>query len=266
MKNIAILLFLAVAALFSPVAALCDDDGKLGDFEGEVEDGDDGGSAGSSEFALFMAEFLVRVAPELLFYFEGEDSLFYDGKFWTKGYSHFPYETSEVGMYSYDSDKWYSLSLGGGIFYESFDISSFELSGRFMPAAFLGLEFNSVFLYENISGRRQYSLTMYDLHLNYQRVRADRFSLWWGAGFRMMIGEKSNGGFSMNLGAACYLTKPISLSGAFRFGWINSVFVDDYDLNINFHIKRAQLYVGYKKYVAGASSLDGLRSGFIVWF
>jgi len=241
--------------------------GKLADFEDKIkekkEEPEDDSNHRSHSGIFFFIEspgdifFLPRL---LIGTFPGEDSLFYEGRFWHRHFSDYPYWIKNEGIYSRRTGKKISIHFAGHYFYNSSVLQGFHINGRIYPLPFLGLEFRYTDLTEKLHTRNDH-LRLYDAYINYDRIRSRRWVLWWGLGVKGLQGDDTYHGLSFNFGTEIYPKNPISLNMLLNVGSLNSQTVSEFQIKVNWHIQRDIIYLGYQYFSTGGLVLDGIIFG-----
>jgi hypothetical protein len=298
MSIVPILVWLLLLLVFClPIAAEEGDEKKvqIEEFEETVEDDNEDNRRDREEDGSSLL-WEVIMNPRLLFgllvVFPGEDSLMYHGRFWNCYFSDYPYMHMDVGRFSARSGKRFAMSYWGYYFYGGSGLRGFGLRSRIAAWPYLGVELHLTDLTERLGNwegsrkrpDRSYSLSkpfsrsavgasrktgvqedhlqLYAIFLDYYRVRADQWALWWGVGMKGMEGNRSYHGPAFNLGTEIYPFRPLSLSLECNVGVLNDRTVSDLLLQLNGHVHRTMFYVGYQRFSAGSTVLDGAIGGF----
>jgi len=248
-----------------------EDKGKIDEFENEIEKKEDNNQVkhyednGEGEHSSFWGSLITEIVikPVLFGLFigsSGEDSSFYSVNLWNSYLSDFPYQSPEIGFYSKTSDKKFAINLSGHYFYESSQLQGFNVRGRILPWPFLSLDMEVTDLTEDLKNREDY-LQLYHVFINYHRVRAQRWNLWWGLGAEGLKGNKTYWGPAFNIGTTIYPINPISFTVNYNIASINSKGVAELLLHLNWHFSRVMLYVGYQRFSAGSAIINGAIAG-----
>jgi len=243
--------------------------GKIGDFEDQVkktnrEDSEEEDENEEVSFGLF---FFINSPDDILFLprlligtFLGEDSLVYYGNFWQVSFSDYPYCTKDDGLFAHRFGKDFSLQFSSHYFYNSDVLQGIGLRAHLSPRPILGVEIHYTDLTEKLKTRYDH-LRLYDIFLNYYRVRKPRWVVWWGIGLKGMQGDNSYQGFGFNLGTDVYPVQPVSLHLDYSKGWINGQSLSEFLIRMNLHLQRTIFFIGYQRFSAGSSVLDGAVFG-----
>ncbi len=240
--------------------------GKLGDFEDDVDKGDDseGFSDGGGEvsFFFFLENLdLLRFVPQALVTgFPYEDSLLYGGRYWQSTFSDYPYAPGQAGLFLPGAGKRFSLHFSGHFFRESSRLQGLGLRARWSPNPYLALIAHYTDLTEELTTRNDH-LRLYDLLVNYYRVRQPHWTLWWGLGLKGFQGDFTHNGFAFNLGTEFYPFAPLSVQVNYSYGFVGASGVQEWYLRLGWHIKRHILFLGYQQFSAGSTVIDGVVLG-----
>ncbi len=178
------------------------------------------------------------------------------------GYSDYPYSSNSDGIYDKYSLKKYSLYSTMSYFRESNTLSALNFNARLSPLPAISFELNYSDFTEILKTRYDH-LRMYDIFINYNRLKYDNIALWWGLGFKGMMGDRSHGCFGLNLGTNIFLPGiPLSLGINYNIGGFESTNVSDFSSKIRYHRDRFEISIGYRRYAAGQVSINGWTLGF----
>ncbi len=245
--------------------------GEIGNFEDQVkknkgddsekddEEEDDEGSFGvfffmdSPDDILFVPRLLIGTFP-------GEDSLIYYWNFWQVSFSDYPYCRKDNGLFAQRFGKEFSLQFSSHYFYNSKNLQGIGFRAQLSPRPYVGAEIHYTDLTEELNTRYDH-LRLYDVFLNYYRVRKPVWAVWWGIGFKGMQGDNSYQGFALNLGTDIYPVQPVSFRVSYNRGWINGSSLSEFFIRGNLHFRRTVFFIGYHRFSAGSSILDGVAFG-----
>jgi len=247
--------------------------GKIGEFEkalaGEDEEEDNDGQQ-STESGSPVFSFFFDVFDDAFLYLTfgpifPDDSVSFGNWLWQRGFTAYPYEENEPGLYSEHSAKRYAVSFSSHYFYNSTRLNGMGVNGWLAPFPFLAVEFQFTDLTEEYPGGFDH-IRFYSFFANYFRVRRSHWQFWWGVGAKFIEGSLNKGGMAFNLGMNLYPIKPFSGSFNYNISAINSRSVGDLRLQLNFHLRRANFYIGYQRYSVGGVVLDGMLLGAGLYF
>ena len=106
-------------------------------------------------------------------------------------------------------------------FRESSSMNALSFNARLSPTPVISFEINYSDFTEKL-GTRYDHLRMYDVFLNYNRVKLDNFALWWGIGIKGIMGDRSNNALALNFGTNIFIPNaPVSLSFNFNVGYFD---------------------------------------------
>ncbi len=178
------------------------------------------------------------------------------------GYSDYPYCINSDGIYDKQSQKKYSIYSNMSYFRESNTLSAFNFNARLSPLPAISVELNYSDFTEILKTRYDH-LRMYDIFINYNRLKFENFSLWWGIGYKGLMGDRSHHGIGLNLGTNIFLPGiPVSLGINYNIGSFKSTNVSDFSPKIRFHRNRFEISIGYRRFVAGQVLISGWILGF----
>ena len=169
------------------------------------------------------------------------------------------------GLYDKSSLKKYSVHTNFNYFRESSNLTAFNFNARLSPAPPVTFEINYSDFKEELRTRYDH-LRMYDIFINYNRFKFENFALWWGLGYKGFIGDRSHGGFAINLGTNIFLPNtPVSFSINYNAGFIETTTVQDFSPKVRYHLNRAEISLGYRYYNAGQVSISCITVGFGIY-
>lgn len=270
-----LLLSMAFSISLDPALAQEQEEGKLEEFESSVdkdskkkkkekEEEEDEDSKGSFLGNLCGAV-VLRLTPAILFGSSLEDTLVYAGSFWAPRFSDYPYAHPNEGQYSSRIGKWGALKFSSHYFRDDSDLHGIGIRGRLSPASFLNIDINFTGLKEELSSGNDH-LLFYDVVVNYYRVRLNRWTLWYGFGFKAMKGNEAHYGGSFNLGTEIYPIRPISLYFNVNEGFVGESSLSELLLRLSIHLQRSMIFAGYQKLSTDAETIDGFIGGIGVHF
>jgi len=257
-----------------PIIASADDKdkGKLDQFEKALEDttmkdkkkttndSKENDTITDDSFAgqlfLHASLFVFR----LYTYFPGENEALYNGDLFSVKFQKYPYAFDKDGLMTFDEGKFYSINMSTNYLYESADLNGVGFKLRFSPITFFNFTYQATRLYEETDDGSN-RLTISDFHLNYYRFRLPEFTMWWGLGSKLISGDNDYSGFSYNHGFEWYVHPPVSVHYNYKASNINTVFVSDHALKLNYHWKPYFMYIGYQSFNAGNISIKGCSIG-----
>ncbi|MDP1677473.1 MAG: hypothetical protein Q8L88_11465 [Bacteroidota bacterium] len=218
------------------------------------------------EVVGFFAVAIGYVVVGTLIKFPGEDSSVYDNTFWTRGFTEYPYSNPEQGMFSQASNKTFAFFFSGHRFFDGNNLTGY--SGRLFvsPHQSFNLEAHIVDLSEKLKTKTDH-LRFYNFFIDYNRIKSERFSVWWGLGMKGMNGPTVNKtGFALNSGFEIFPVAPISIMTNYNIGFINKNSLQEFLFAGNFYINRYNFSFGYQCFTVGAPVLDGMILGMTFHF
>ena len=257
--------------------------GTLAQFEEEVDKGsdkhkhdgdngngdDDDGTNSLEDAAIELAAHILWeirwafIGP--LFGFPVENVQHYDGTFWHRKFTPYPYSGSRDGLFSETEGKPMALDVSGYYFLHDSDLTGIGFRGRLSPSPVFNLEVNYVELSEQLMTRVD-NLTVYNLLVNYYRVRLNDWTLWWGLGIKGLHGESTHNGFAFDVGTEIYPQRPFSFYLNYTGGFLNSTYVPEFYGALNLHLNRFAVFVGYQWWSARSADITGLVAGLKINF
>lgn len=220
-------------------------------------------SDGSGWFEFFGEAFFYFY--EVLFEFPGEEELPMSEASITK----YPYYTSKKGNYNYELDdnfRVFRAEFVGRYVSESNDIKSMDLNLDLRFEKRVGIDFGYRKLWEKNPEFGNDQLGLFNLLVNYHRIRSEQFDLWWGIGTTYVGGNVRKFGFTYTVGAEWFIAKPISMEMNFNQTFINAETVDKFNIFLNYHLNRYKLTGGYDQLKLGSQKFTSLTFGVGVFF
>ncbi len=184
-------------------------------------------------------------------------------------FAEYPYDTPYSGLYRPAGDLGFRSRVYAGMHFLN---NEQNLSGGFMqvkysPIRALTVEFNHLQLFESIEGQKELELLGFStLAAHYNRLRHHRIHAWWGVGLSQMSGQQRYGGPSLLAGTTIFIKRPLSLHLEGQAMWLNTVAVQFYQARIQAHVKRFQIYAGYKGILVDGNHFPAWTLGTGVWF
>lgn len=208
--------------------------------------------------AMEVFEFFLK---GIFYQFPGENEELYDNTFWSRSYTDFPYSNSDAGRFMPHSGKSFAFSFGGYVFTDTDRLSG--AGGRLFasPHPVLNFEVEFLDLSEKLAMRTD-KLRFYEFFVNYNRIKADRVSLWWGLGAKGMSGGGANSsGLGINAGLELFPFSPVSFLFNANVGFLPQKPLSELLLVMNYSVDRFEVKGGYQRFVTGEAVLDGLVLG-----
>jgi hypothetical protein len=249
--------------------------GKIGQFEDAAKSDSSQSSSSSNqpsyhpsspEEESIMQQITNYMLLGIFFQFPDENEVFYDGKFWERSFSEYPYRHPGIGMFADSSTKWFLLSFNGAFITDGDRISGY--GGRLFVSPFpvINLQFQFTDLAEKLTTHTD-RIRFYDVLLNYNRVKTEIVSIWWGLGFSGFEGPTTHSsGPALDFGMEFYPIEPVSLSGSYIIAGLKTSSLKEGLIRINVHFSRSYGSLGYQSFSIGSSTLDGVIIGGGMWF
>jgi hypothetical protein len=256
MKKLILVLFLALTLTFADNPRGGDEDGggKLDDIEKDIERGE-----GDYEAIFEILFFLIIHFPDLIF---GIGELFFgsleeEGEY---GYSKYPYYYSTDGLYSTSSTFTSAGNIKLSYLHESINLHGYEFHATLYPAKKLSFDIAVKKFGENY-GLSSDDLLLADAFVNFQRVRLEHFDLRWGFGAKMFDAENRYFGPAYNLAFDIYGMKPVSINFQYTGALINYSYINDLNVDLNFHNRNLMFFIGYNYFGSNSVSINSFRVG-----
>ncbi|MFC2088992.1 hypothetical protein ACFLSX_05260 [Calditrichota bacterium] len=231
--------------------------GRLADFEEEIKNNSDDNDDEDQSSGFIAFDGSPRGIFNVLIITEDE----LKRRTWYKGYSDYPYSSHSIGVFSEKSLKTFSIISELEYFHHNMDLTGINFNSRLSPYPLFTFEFRYTDLTEKMKTRYDH-LKLYDIFINYNRLKHERISFWWGIGMKGILGDRPYNGFAINAGIEIFPIAPVSLSSNFNLGFLNGTEVYDFSIKLKYHIERFQLSLGYQKFAVGLSSINGITFGF----
>jgi hypothetical protein len=214
----------------------------------------------------YLIEGTVYVVSGTLFQFPGEDSSIHDNTFWTRGFTNYPYFEPDAGVFSLYSNKTFAFSFSGHRFSDGNNLTGYSVRLFASPHQAINLEAQVVDLSEKLTTTTDH-LRLYNFFIDYNRVKSERISLWWGIGLKGMNGPTVNEiGLALNSGYEIFPIAPISIMMNYNVGFINTNSLQEFFLEGNCYYNRYNLSIGYQRFSVGNAVLDGMVFGMTAHF
>ena len=181
----------------------------------------------------------------------------------------YPYYTSKKGNYNYTADdnmSQFRAEFVGRYVSESNDIKGLDFNLDMRFAKRVGIELGYRKLWEKNPEFGNDQIALFNLLVNYHRVRSEQFDLWWGIGTTHVGGNVNTFGFTYAVGAELFIAKPISMEMNFNQTFINTETVNKFNVLLNYHLNRYKLTGGYDQLKIGSQKFTSLTFGVGVFF
>lgn len=166
-----------------------------------------------------------------------------------------------------DDPKLMRLDLENKVLLSPSSVYGNHLKAKFRPFRFLYLQTDYYQLWERNGVPNGYShLSLFDFNLGYDRLRFERFNLGWTIGAKYIGSGVNDWGMSLGINAEVFLGKHFSLSSAMRWGWINSSSVDEFEAQLNYHVKNYYFTAGYEHLKIATPTYNFMAIGFGIYF
>jgi hypothetical protein len=105
------------------------------------------------------------------------------------------------------------------------------------------------------------SLALFNFNLGYDRLRFEKVNVGWTLGIKYAGSDVKETGASFGLNMDIFLGKPISLYTSMRWGVINTVPVNEFELKLKYHKTNHFLSFGYEHAKIGTPNYHFLSAG-----
>jgi hypothetical protein len=228
------------------------------DIEFEIEDIESAAYAAETTCDIFNA--LINITSGLLFYFPEAE-----GDIQSIRYTKYPYADGHSGIFLSQGTKQYALKANYRQFRMNRDLTGFGLSAHASPHPYIDFEFSYYRLSERIESGYDH-LEFYNIFINFNRIKSEIFTLYWGLGMKNLSGNSLQTAFGLNFGAEVFPVRPISVNLLYNVGFFKGASVDELNLNLKVHFNRFNVFVGYQKFRAGDIDFPGVTAGIGVYF
>lgn len=239
-----------------PLFAQEKEKGKLAEFEDEIKNSSDDNEKDDHSSGFIVFDGSPRGIYNILIITEDE----LRRGTWYSGYSNYPYASNSIGVFTERSSKTFSIISEMEYFHHNTNLTGVNFNSRLSPYPLFAFEFRYTDLTEKMNTSYDH-LKMYDIFINYNRLKHERISFWWGIGVKGILGDRPYNGFAINAGTEIFPIAPVSLSTDFNLGFLNGSEVYDFSVKLKYHIERMNLSIGYQNFTAGLSSIKGITFG-----
>lgn len=210
-----------------------------------------------SDFPILLALELIRIAPDLLIEFRNENEFLYQGTYWSRGFTEYPFQNEINGNFSAYSEKSTQLNTSISYLASSGNLSAMKFETKFSPISAMNIDFEYSKFDESIGFNKRAALEIFNIGANYNRIRFEDWNIWWGAGLTVMNGKDTQTAFLTNIGLEVFAFEPLSINCEYKL----STFVDNlhnFKTKANIHIDRFYVGGGYEFYSKGDTFIDGV--------
>lgn len=225
-----------------------DDGGKLDDIEKPKKSDDGGGSTpqnNNDQEDMSFGEWLAyQLLVELIYQAAFHSPQFFFGNATANRYTNYPYHGFTDGFYDSMSDKEYAGNFQFSMARESQNLHSINLFSSVYLGKYVSIDGSVSNYFESIDGINN-SLLISDFYLNMNRIRKENFVFRYGLGVKSIFGERSRSGFSYKFGMDIYPLDPISFSAYYNGSFIDFVYYNELNLQVNYYLERFYFYLGF---------------------
>jgi hypothetical protein len=142
-----------------------------------------------------------------------------------------------------------------------------HLKAKFRPFKFFYLQGDYIQLVELAQFDTSDSyLSLFNLDFCYDRIRFEKFNLGWTLGINYVGNEVKEAGFSCGLNTEVFFFNPICLYSSMRWGSINNVPVNEFEIQIKYHKKNYYYSIGFENLKIGTPTYNFISIGGGIYF
>lgn len=162
----------------------------------------------------------------------------------------YPYHNDLSGNYE---DPWYSSStkkmrwdIANQFLFSLDDVWANHLALKFRPFQYFYLQSDYHQLWESNHLSGHSSLSLFSLHFCFDRLRFEKFNLGWVLGVDYIGNGWNKAGFSYGLNMEIFPFKPISFFGSAQWSKVNSLPVNEFEIQSKYHLNQFFLSFGFE--------------------
>lgn len=183
--------------------------------------------------------------------------------------TNYPYKYTNKGNYTYNIEEdisHFRTEISGRYLFGNRSLKGMHLTSSMRFFKRLELEIDYHQLWENSVNYGNDKLAIYNMLLQYHRVRFEKFDAWWGIGASHVAGDVNRYGFTYSLGSEFFFVKPVSAEINFNQTFINSETVNKFNALLNYHVNQCKVTVGYENLKIGTQNFSMMTFGGAVFF
>jgi hypothetical protein len=178
----------------------------------------------------------------------------------------YPYYNNHSGNYESTDSNFHSkihfrFDVDNQFLYSNKNLIGNHFKLNIRPFQYFYLQGQYHQLTEHNKNNTYSNLSLFNLHLCYDRLRFERFNFGWKLGMSYISNNVNRGGFSFGLDAEAFLIKFVSLYASKQWSSINHVPVNEFEVAGKFHIKRYNVHLGYEHLKIGSPLYDFISLG-----
>lgn len=184
----------------------------------------------------------------------------------------YPYFDGESGNYeSEDSIQIYKsrmrLDIEDSFLYSSSNLIGNHLKVKLRPFQYFYIQsdFHQLFEFNKINETYD-QLTIFQFNVCYDRLRFDTFNLGWTLGATYIGNEVRKTGFAYGLNAEYFMGNNISLMGAAKWSSINTLPVNNYEIQLRYHTKNHFFSLGFEHFKIATPTYNFIAIGAGIYF
>lgn len=256
MKRLLLIFLLSLSLLIAdnPRGDDDDDGGKLDDIERDIESGN-----GNYEAIFDILIFLIIHFPDL---FIGLSELLFNSSEQIEdiSFSKYPYYYSSDGLYSTSSTFTSAGNFKISYLHESINLHGYEFQTTLYPSRNFSFDL-SIKNYGENYGLESDDAILADAFLNWQRVRYEYFDLRWGLGAKYFRNNDQFFGPAYNIAFDIYGLNPFSVNFQYTGAYINNSYINDLNVDLNYHSRHLMLFIGYDYFGTENVSINAFKIG-----
>jgi hypothetical protein len=227
-------------------------------------------SSSSSLSDNIFTEFFVKAFLYVTYYtlvgnYENEEHL-------QSNLTKYPYYNGSSGNYESDDSvapftKVMRLDLENKILVNPQNLFGNHLKAKFRPFQYFYLQGDYFQLLEYKTFKHKYSnLALFNLNFCYDRVRLEKFNLGWTLGANFIANDVQRAGISCGFNAEAFLFKSFSLFSSVKWGLVNGVSVNEFEVQAKVYKKNHFITMGYERFRIATPIYDFASVGYGISF
>jgi hypothetical protein len=149
------------------------------------------------------------------------------------------------------------LDIQNNLLLSATDIQGNHLKVKFRPSKYFYLQgdYNQLIEFNATDNGNSY-LSLFSLNFGYDRLRFEKVNLGWTIGANYVANDVNKFGFTYGLNTDLFPIRNLSLSASARWGKINNVPVNIFEIKARYHQKRYFYSIGYENIKIGSPEYD----------
>lgn len=210
--------------------------------------------SGSSEVLNFVANIIIYTAgPTLFGLYQKEDHLH-------NRLTAYPYADGESGNYkwmdNYSEIKKTRIDLSN-VFLMGTNLYANHFKVKYRPTYVLYFQADYFELFEpKFNEKGFHNLSLFNFNLCYDRIRTKEFTLGWTIGASYIANSVKEFGFNYGLQLEGFFKRNISLFSSIKGSKINGSPVNQFEVSLRYHYKKAAVSMGYESLKIASSTYN----------